>query len=301
MSRRSVFEFRIWRGVNKRKFVAIFEKVTHCFVCSYCFFPKRKVFFEVSFHGNVGVRLFIFSGFLFPFIISFYFIFCGTNVSLGGMSISNAVVHHIWNSNLLSPFHAKVSKIGWNLDVGGTNSICIGRDTVCYYYLLESNRAWYRHSKTAALFPCCGFRRVDEGLKELDFDLIWFVFFFFNALVSACRVLLQSSESHPIGSFSYSTTTAQPPSVESTILINLFLWFSLEMIAFNDVETGSCSSEMLSLMSYRSSIIAVLNLCLSLWFFCLKVSTWILRFFSVGSLSLFFLIWFWISWNLESK
>ena len=49
------------------------------------------MFFEVAFHGNVGVRLFIFSGFLFPFIISFYFIFCGTNVFFLGMPISNAV------------------------------------------------------------------------------------------------------------------------------------------------------------------------------------------------------------------
>ena len=34
------------------------------------FFPKRKVFFEVAFHLNVGVRFFIFSGFMFPFIMS---------------------------------------------------------------------------------------------------------------------------------------------------------------------------------------------------------------------------------------
>ena len=149
---------------------------------------------------------------------------------------------------------------------------------------------------------CCpirGFRRVDEGLKALDFDFS--VFFFFSALVSACRILLQSSESLPIGSFLYSVTAAQPPYVESAILVNLFLFFSLEMTAFNDVETGSCSSEMLSIMSCRSSIISLLNSCCNLWPFCLKVSTWIFGFYPAGSLSLFFLIWFWISWNLESK
>ena len=42
-----------------------------------------------------------------------------------GMSISNALVRHIQSSSLLSQFHAKVSKIGWNLDVKGTNSTCI--------------------------------------------------------------------------------------------------------------------------------------------------------------------------------
>ena len=57
--------------------------------------------------------------------------------------------------------------------------------------------------------PIRGFQRVDEGLKALDFDFC--VFFFFSALFSACRILLQSSESVPIGSFSYSATTAQPP------------------------------------------------------------------------------------------
>ena len=67
------------------------------------------------------------------------------------MSISNALVHHIRNSSLLSQFHAKVSKIGWNLDAGDTNQTCIGRDTVCCCYLLESSRAWNRHSETVAL------------------------------------------------------------------------------------------------------------------------------------------------------
>ena len=83
--------------------------------------------------------------------------------------------------------------------------------------------------------------------------------------------------------------------------INLFLFFSLEMAAFNDVETGSFLSEMLSMMSCKSSIISVLNSCSSQPHFCFKISTWVLRFFSAGSLSLFFLIWFWISWNLVSK
>ena len=94
-------------------------------------------------------------------------------------------------------------------------------------------------------FPnrCCPngrFQRVDKGLKALDCDIS--VFFFFIALVSACRILLHSSEPFPFGSFSYSATTVQPPSVESAILINLFLFLSLEMTAFNYVETGTCSS-----------------------------------------------------------
>ena len=73
-----------------------------------------------------------------------------------GMSISNALVYHIRNSSLLSQFHAKVSKIGWNLDIGGTNSAYIGRDTVCCYYLLENSRAWIRYSATVALFADSG-------------------------------------------------------------------------------------------------------------------------------------------------
>ena len=88
----------------------------------------------------------------------------------------------------------------------------------------------------------------------------FFVFFFFSALDSACRILLQSFESHTIGSFLYSATTAQPPSIESAILINLFLIFSWQMT----VETGTCSSEMLSMMSSGSFIISMLNLCCSL-------------------------------------
>ena len=93
------------------------------------FFPKSKVFFEVAFHGNVDVRFFIFSGFLFPFIVfmkdlneivvtvTFYFIFCGMTVFFVGMFISNALSHHIRSSSLLSQFHVKVSKIGWKLGV----------------------------------------------------------------------------------------------------------------------------------------------------------------------------------------
>ena len=67
-----------------------------------------------------------------------------------------------------------------------------------------------------------------------------------------------------------------PPSVESAILINLFLFFSLEMTAFNDVETGSCSSEMFLMMSRRSFTISEF-----VWPFCLKVSNWIFPFFSL--------------------
>ena len=100
------------------------------------FFPKRKVFFEVAFHLNVGVRFFIFSGFLFPFIMSimalneivimvtFYFFLCGMTVFFLGISISNSLVHHIQSSSLLSQFHAKVSKIGWNLDVLSAANTC---------------------------------------------------------------------------------------------------------------------------------------------------------------------------------
>ena len=84
--------------------------------------------------------------------------------------------------------------------------------------------------------PIRGFRSVDEGLKAPDFDFS--VFFFFRALVSACHIVFQSSESLSIDSFSYSAATVQPPSVESAILINLFLFFSLEMTAFNEIETG---------------------------------------------------------------
>ena len=80
-------------------------------------------------------------------------------------------------------------------------------------------------------------------------DLTFSVYFLLNALVSDSRILLQSPELLPMGSFSYCATTAQPPSVESAILINLFLFFSLEMTTFKGVENETCLSEMLSMMS----------------------------------------------------
>ena len=69
--------------------------------------PQKKVFFEVVFHGNVGVRFFIFPNSWFFLIISikglnetvinvtFYFIFCGMTVFFLAMSISNTLVHLI--------------------------------------------------------------------------------------------------------------------------------------------------------------------------------------------------------------
>ena len=90
-------------------------------------------------------------------------------------------------------------------------------------------------------WPSQGFRRKDEGLKAPDFNFS--VFFFFSALVSACLFFLQSSESFSIGSFFYFAKTAQTPSIESVILINLFLFFSFEMAAFK-----MPTSEMLSMM-----------------------------------------------------
>ena len=170
--------------------------MTHPFVCSYRFFPKRKVFFEVAFHGNIGVRFFVFSDFLFPSIISmkglneiviivtFYFIFCSMTVFFLGMSISNALAHHIRSSNLLSRFHAKVSKIGWNLDVGGTNSACIGRDSVCCYYLLESYRDWNGIPK---LLP---YSWIPEG--RWGFESAWFWFFCIFIFQCSCFCLSYS-------------------------------------------------------------------------------------------------------------
>ena len=125
-------------------------------------------------------------------------------------------------------------------------------------------------------------------MRVRKYLILIFLFFFFSTLVSACRLLLQSSELLPSVSFSYSATTARPPSVEYAILSNLFLFFILKITAFNNVETGSCSSDILSLMSWRSSIITKLNSCCSLWPLCLKISTWIFRFFSAGSLPLLF-------------
>ena len=58
-----------------------------------------------------------------------------------GMFISSALVHHIRNSSLMSQVHAKVHKIGWNLVVGDANWTCIGRNSVCCDYFLESNCA----------------------------------------------------------------------------------------------------------------------------------------------------------------
>ena len=67
----------------------------------------------------------------------------------------------------------------------------------------------------------------------LSFD--FFAFFFFSALVSASRILLQSSQSLPVGSYSYSATTAQSPSVESTILLNFGLVLLLIRARYSNI------------------------------------------------------------------
>ena len=109
--------------------------------------------------------------------------------------------------------------------------------------------------------------------------LIFLCFPFSNALISTCHILLQSSELLPLGSYPHSSTTAQLLFVESAIIINLFLFLSLEISAFNDVESGSCSSEMFPMMSWRSPILSELNLSCCLWPCCVKVSAWIFRLF----------------------
>ena len=101
-----------------------------------------------------------------------------------GMSISNALAHHIRSNNLLSRFHAKVSKIGWNLDVGGTNSACIGRDSVCCYYLLESYRDWNGIPK---LLP---YSWIPEG--RWGFESAWFWFFCIFLFQCSCFCLSYS-------------------------------------------------------------------------------------------------------------
>ena len=132
------------------------------------FFPKKKDVFWSCLSWKCRCQILHIPRFFFPLIISikglnetvisvtFYFIFCGMAVFFLGMRISNVLVHHIWNSSLMSQFHGKVSKIDWNLVAGDANWTCIGRDTVCFYYLLESNLAWNWHSETVALF-------VDSG------------------------------------------------------------------------------------------------------------------------------------------
>ena len=129
-----------------------------------------------------------------------------------------------------------------------------------------------------------------------------FLYFSFSVLLFLLVVFSYSNLNHSqLAPFRTLLQLPSPLLLNPQSKINLFLFFSLEMAAFNDVETGSCLSEMLSMMSCKSSIISVLNSCCSQRHFCFKISTWVLRFFSAGSLSLFFLIWFWISWNLVSK
>ena len=154
------------------------------------------MFFEVAFHGNVGVRLFIFSGFLFPFIISFYFIFCGTNVFFWSMPISNAVFTTSETVVCCLRFTPRFPRLA------GIWMLGVQIRPVLEGILSAATTCWRVIVIEMAFRNCCpirGFRRVDEGLKALDFDFS--VFFFFSALVSACRILLQSSESLPIGSF----------------------------------------------------------------------------------------------------
>ena len=104
------------------------------------------------------------------------------------MTISNDLFYHTRNSSLLSQFHTKVFRIDWELEIRirlvfeGILSVAtiVGKQSC-----LKSASQNRYHNR--------GFQRLYEGLKVPDFDFS--VFFFFNALVSAFRISLQSSAS----------------------------------------------------------------------------------------------------------
>ena len=118
-------------------------------------------------------------------------------------------------------------------------------------------------------------KRLISLFLYFSFSILWFLLFVFSYSHLNClqldpfRILLQ---------------LPNPLLVEFAILINSFLFFTLKMTAFNDVETGSCFSEMLSMMSWRSSIISVLIK------FVLQPVTFLFKSFNLDFS--FFLSWF---------
>ena len=75
------------------------------------------------------------------------------------------------------------------------------------------------------------------GFENASFH--FFCIFSFQCLDSACRILLQPSESLPIGLFLYSATTSYPASVESAILIyfsfSVWRWLPLMTLKLDPV------------------------------------------------------------------
>ena len=204
--------------------------MSHTILIAFIVFPKKKG--EVAFHGNVGARFFILPGFLFSLIISvkgfnetvikvlpfiLFFLLCLISFwacpSPTSLFTTSETVAYCLSFMSSFPRLAGIWMLG--IHIGSVLEGMLPAATTCW-------RVIVLEIGIPKLLP---YSWIPEGLKVPDFDFS--VFFFFAALVSACRILLQSPELLPIVSFSYSATTAQPLSLESTILINLFLFFSL--------------------------------------------------------------------------
>ena len=114
------------------------------------------------------------------------------------ISISTDLVHHVWSSNMLCQFHAKVSKIDWDLDVEDTNWTCIGSDaaatTTCWRIVVFEIHI-------PKLLP---YSWITEGRWGFESTLFRFFCFSFSVLlflfVIFSYIHLDRPQSAPLGS-----------------------------------------------------------------------------------------------------
>ena len=145
------------------------------------------------------------------------------------MFISNDLVHHIQNSNLLFPFHRKVSKIGWDLDFWGYEL-----DLYWKWYCLFATLCWRVVVFQIGIPKLLPYSWIPEEARVWKYVILSFLCFSFSMLLFLLIV------------FYYSHLNS---SQSAHFHILLQLSSPLLLTAFNYVETGSCSSEMLPMMS----------------------------------------------------
>ena len=120
--------------------------------------------------------------------------------------------------------------------------------------------------------------------RRCELKSIWFQFFCVFLFQCSCFCLLVVFSCNHLSCFQLAPSSLfQPPSVESTVLINLFLFFSLEMTALTTLKLDPVHLRCRRWCPEDLPVISMLNSRCSLWPICSKVSTCIFRFFSAGS------------------
>ena len=178
--------------------MAFFKNVTNCFLCSYRFFPKK----EGVFWGCLSLKCRRQILYILGFYVPLYNVHNGPqwNSYNGHLLFFFYVVwlFSFWAYPSPIPLFTTSKAVACCLSFTPRFPRLAGIWMYCLLLILVGE-----YSCLKLIFrnccPICGFRRVDEGLKALDFDFS--VLFFFSALVSVCRILLQSSKSLPTGSF----------------------------------------------------------------------------------------------------